>query len=132
MIEGKFEDTEGAEAVGFSHGDFGFVVQALNDAAGKELLSAEIVEDQLAVLTQRPSDFFHGFDAGTHGLPAPLIEELRGPGGLVVIPELLKSFLEKVSADGPQVIPEEVPQAEALFGLQILFAFEQEPTGLLQ
>jgi len=31
---------------------FGFVVQALHDATGKKLLSAEIVEDQLAVLTQ--------------------------------------------------------------------------------
>jgi hypothetical protein len=38
--------------LGFSHGDFGFVVQALDDAAGKKLLRAEIVEDQLAVLTK--------------------------------------------------------------------------------
>ena len=44
-------------------------------------LGAEIVEDQLAVLAQRPSDLFHRLDAGTHGLPARLIEELRGPGG---------------------------------------------------
>jgi hypothetical protein len=28
VIEGEFEDAEGAEAVGFSHGDFGFVIQA--------------------------------------------------------------------------------------------------------
>ena len=99
MIECEFENSEGAKAIRSSHGYFGLVVQALDYAAGKELLSAEIVEDQLAVLTQRPSDFFHGFDAGTHGLPAPLIEELRGPGGRVVIPELLEGFLEKVCAD---------------------------------
>jgi len=37
VIESKFEDTEGAEAIGFSHGDFGFVVQTLHDAAGKQL-----------------------------------------------------------------------------------------------
>src|ERR1700693_4467492 len=80
MIEGEFEDAEGAEAIGFSHSDFGFVVQALNNATGEELLSAEIIEDHLAMLTQRPGDLFHGFDPGTHGLPAPLIEELRGPG----------------------------------------------------
>ena len=132
MIEGEFEDTERTEAVGFSHGDFSLVVETLNDAAGKELLSAEIVEDQLAMLPQRPGDLFHRFDTGTHRLPAPLIEELRGPGGRVVIPELLKGFLEKVSADGPEVISEEVTQAEALFSLQILFAFEQEPARLLQ
>jgi hypothetical protein len=46
VIEGEFESAEGAEAVGFSHRDFGFVVEALNDAAGKEFLSAEVVEDQ--------------------------------------------------------------------------------------
>src|ERR1017187_2965070 len=132
MIEGEFEDTEGAKTVGFSHGDFGFVVEALDDAAGNELLSAEIVEDQFAVLTKRPCDLLHGFDAGTHRLPAPLIEELCRPSGRVVIPELLKGFLEKVSADGPQVIPKQVAQAEALFGLQILFAFKQEPARLLQ
>ena len=51
MIEREFKDPEGAEAVGVSHGDFGFVVQALHDPTGKKLLSAEIVEDQLAVLT---------------------------------------------------------------------------------
>jgi hypothetical protein len=132
VIECEFEDPKSAEAIGFSHGEFGFVVQALNDAAGKELLSTEIVEDQFAVLTERPGDLLHGFDTGTHGLPAPLIEELCGPGGGVVIPELLKGFLEKVSADGPEVISEEVTQAEALFSLQILFAFEQEPALLLQ
>ncbi len=60
MIEGEFEDTEGVEAVGFSHGDFGFVVEALNRAAGKEFLSAEIVEDQLTMLTQRRAIFFMG------------------------------------------------------------------------
>ena len=46
------------------HSDFRLVVQTLHDAAGK-LLSAEIVEDQLAALAQRPSDLFHGLDFGT-------------------------------------------------------------------
>jgi hypothetical protein len=52
VIEREFKATEGAKPVGFSHGDFGFVVQTLDDAAGKQLLSAEIVEDQFAVLAQ--------------------------------------------------------------------------------
>ena len=30
MIERKFSDSEGSKAVGFSHGDFGFVVQTLD------------------------------------------------------------------------------------------------------
>ena len=44
------EDAVGAEAVRFSHGDFSLVVQALHDAAGKQLLSAEIVEDEFAMI----------------------------------------------------------------------------------
>jgi hypothetical protein len=52
VIEGEFERTERAEAVGFSHSDFGFVVQALDHAAGKLFLSPEVVEDQLAMLAQ--------------------------------------------------------------------------------
>jgi hypothetical protein len=55
------------------------------------------------VPTQRPGDLLRRFDEGAHGLPAPLIQGLRGAGGLVVIPELLKRFLEKVSADDRQV-----------------------------
>ena len=49
MVEGKFEHSVGAKAVGFSHGDFGFIVQTFDDAAGEQLLSAEIVEDEFAV-----------------------------------------------------------------------------------
>ncbi len=49
MIERKFEATEGAESVNFSHGAFGFVVQSLHNPAGKRLLSAKIVEYQFAV-----------------------------------------------------------------------------------
>jgi hypothetical protein len=57
--------------VGFSHGDFSLVVQTLDNSAGKQLLSAEIVEDQFAVLAQRPGDVLHRLDARAHHLPAP-------------------------------------------------------------
>jgi len=57
-------------------------------------------------------------------LAAPLVEKFAGPGGRVVLPELLEGLLEKVSPDGLQVIPKQVAQAEALLLLQILFAFE--------
>jgi len=47
---GGTRPSDSSEAVGFSHGDFGFVVETLNHTAGKESLNAEIVEDQLTVL----------------------------------------------------------------------------------
>ena len=52
MIECKFEGAEGAETVGFSHGDFSLVVQTLDKSAGKQLLGSEIVEDQFAMLAE--------------------------------------------------------------------------------
>jgi len=48
----NYNAAEGAKAIGLSHGDFGFVVQALDDAAGKQFLRAEIVQDQFAVIAQ--------------------------------------------------------------------------------
>src|SRR3954470_16539290 len=74
MIKGKFETAEGAKSVGFPHGDFCLVVQALDDAAGKQLLSPEIVEDQLAVLAHGACDLLHGLDAGAHDLTTPFVE----------------------------------------------------------
>ncbi len=52
VIEGEFKAAEGAKSVRFPHSDFCLVVQTLNDAAGKQLLRAEIVEDQLTVIAQ--------------------------------------------------------------------------------
>ena len=60
VIKRQFEAAEGAEAVRFSHGDFGFIVQSLDDAAGKQLLSAEAIEDQLPMLPQERAIFFIG------------------------------------------------------------------------
>jgi hypothetical protein len=44
MIEGDFGHAKGSEAVGFSHSDFGFVVQPLDYATGESLSGAEIVD----------------------------------------------------------------------------------------
>src|SRR5271166_2748249 len=80
-IEREFQDAEGAKAIGSSHGYFGFIVQPLDHTAGKLLLGLEIVEQQLAVSAQGAGDFLHGLDAGAHGLIAPEIQEVAGPGG---------------------------------------------------
>ena len=136
MIESEFEDAEGAKAIGFSHGDFGLVVQAFHNAAGNQLLSPEVIEDQLPVLTEGARELLHGLNAGSHGLAAPPVEKLAGPGGRVVIPELLRGFLEKVSPDGPQVVAEELAEPEVLFVTEILLnrfrSVAQEPKVLPQ
>src|ERR1035441_5991973 len=108
MIKGEFEGAVVAESIRFSHGDFGLVVQPLHDAAGKQCLRPEIVQDEFTVVAERPGDLLHGFDARAHGLAAPLVEELAGPGGRIVLPESLKGFLEKVSADSLEIVAEEI------------------------
>jgi hypothetical protein len=49
MIERDFHDVEGPEAVGFSHGQFGLVVEALDNAevADDALLDAAVLTDGL-------------------------------------------------------------------------------------
>src|SRR5262245_21076451 len=125
MVESEFENAISAKTVGSSHGDFGLVIEALHDAAGYELLSAEIVQDQLPMLPQRAGDFLEGLDTGVHGLAAPLIQELAGPSRRVVIPELLKGFLEEVSRDGFQVITKEVAEPKMLFVAEVLVTAEE-------
>ena len=62
------------------------------------------------MLAEGTGDLLHRLDAGPHGLAAPLIEELAGPSGRVVIPELLEGFLEKVSADSFQIVPKQIAE----------------------
>src|ERR1700730_13117500 len=45
VIQGKFDNGESSESIGFSHCQFGLVVQAFDDAAGELLFGSEIVED---------------------------------------------------------------------------------------
>jgi hypothetical protein len=125
VIEGEFEDAIGTKTIGFSHGDFGLVVQTLHDSAGNEFLSAEVVQDEFPML---PGDFLEGLNARSHGLAAPLLEKLAGPSRRVVFPEFLKGLLEEVSADRFQVVPEETAEPEMLFGAEALSAPEQQPT----
>src|SRR6266478_5663971 len=81
------------------------------------------------MIAQRTGDLLHGFDSGSHGLAAPLVEELAGPGGRTIFPELLKGFLEKVGTDSLEVVAEEIAQPEVLVVAEILAAAEQQPTG---
>ena len=78
MIEGEFGDSEGSEPVGFSHSDFGFVVEPLDYAAGKLFSGAKVVEDEVAVSAYSSGDFLHRFDPRPHHLETPLVEELGG------------------------------------------------------
>src|SRR5260370_39225591 len=114
MIESQFEDSEGAESIRFSHSYFGFVVQPLDDTAGEQLVGSKVIEDEFAVLAQSAGDFLHRLDAGTHGLAAPLIEELAGPSWGIVFPQPLEVFLVQIGADGLQVEAEQVAETEFL------------------
>ena len=80
MIKSQFRDFEGAKARGFSHSDFGLVVQPLDDNAGERLAGAEIVEQEFAKRAQGAGEFLQWIDARAQHLGAPLVQELAGPG----------------------------------------------------
>jgi hypothetical protein len=44
VIQREFSHSKGPKAVGFSYGDFGLVVEALDNTTGDDLLGLEIVE----------------------------------------------------------------------------------------
>jgi hypothetical protein len=71
MIQGHFGDSEGPEAVGFSHSDFDLVIQSLDNAAGELFFGPKVVENQGSVGAQHLYDFFQGFDSGEHRLVTP-------------------------------------------------------------
>ena len=50
-------------------------------------------------------------------ITAPFVEKLAGPCGRLIIPELLKDFLEKVSTDGFQVIAKNIAEPKTLFAI---------------
>src|SRR6266702_963485 len=104
MIESDFGDAEGSEAVGFSHGQFGLFVEALDDSAGELFSGAEIIEDQFPVAAQGPGDLLHRFDARAHDLLAPIIEKPGGPSRRVVLPELLEIFFEQIGAHRLEIV----------------------------
>jgi hypothetical protein len=108
MIQGKFRHTERSKAVRFSHGDFRFVVETLDNPAGNHLLGLEVIENEVPVHAQHLGDLLHRLDAGAHGLPAPFIEELAGPGRRVIVPELVKVLFEEVCADGLEVVVQQI------------------------
>jgi hypothetical protein len=60
------------KTVGFSHGDFGLVIQPLYDTAGNQFLGAEVVQDELAMLPQGAGGPRRFQDAGKTKLGGPL------------------------------------------------------------
>jgi len=81
VIQGRFGNSEGAEAVGFSDSNFDLVVEAFDDAAGKLFLRPKVVRDEGAVGTEHLDDLLQQFDPRAHRLITPLIEELAARVG---------------------------------------------------
>ena len=52
MIQCDFRNPKGAESVGFSQGEFGFIVEALHDSGGELFSGPEIVQNDLDAACQ--------------------------------------------------------------------------------
>ena len=87
---------------------------------------------RLAVGAQGLGDFLHRLDARAHGLVAPVVEELGGPGRRVVVPELLEVFLEQIRPYGLEVIAQQIAEPGALRVDKVGFALEHAPSGFFE
>ena len=106
MEQSDFDGIEGAKPEGSSGGQFRFVVEALDYSSGNRSSCPEPVQDELSVLTEGPSDFFHRFDPGAHDFRAPAIEKAAGPVRRDVIPKKLELFLQQIAPDRPEIVLE--------------------------
>ena len=79
-----------------------------------------------------PGNLLHGLDARTQRRRAPGIQELPGPSGRLVGPQLLEVFLQQIGADAFEVIAEQLFESPLLGGGEILGALQEAPAGLLQ
>ena len=64
------------------------------------------VENERSMFADGACDFFHGLNARSHDLGAPLVEELSSPKRRNVGPELIKLFAKQISAYRFEVILE--------------------------
>src|ERR1700694_5946997 len=79
-----------------------------------------------------PGDLLHRLDAGSQRLIAPEIQEIAGPRGRGVRPELLKIFFQEIGPDGLEVVAEQIAQTELLLSGEIGFALQHTPPRFLQ
>src|SRR5438128_12152556 len=90
MKECNFSGFVSAKAVGFSEGHFDLVVQALDDAPGNGLWGTEIVQQNIAVLSQTGGDLLERGPAGAPDRVAPAGQKLSGPGPRDITPNALE------------------------------------------
>ena len=65
MIEREFCHSEGTKAVSFSHSDFSFVVEPLDNTAGELLSCPEVVEQKFPVGAHRAGEFLQWLALGS-------------------------------------------------------------------
>src|SRR5258708_7947175 len=132
MKECNFSGFVSAKAVGFSEGHFDLVVQALDDAPGNGLLGTEIVQQNIAVLSQTGGDLLERDQAGASDRLAPGVQKLSGPGRRDITPKVLEGRDQPVSSDRSQTRMFQLPHAPVFAGSPVLSVFEQSPAEFFQ
>ena len=66
------------------------------------------------MVTQCPHKRLHGVEPGTHGAGAPLVEKPSCPPGRCVVPEVVERLLQKIGANGAEVVLQDVGKLEGL------------------
>ena len=132
MIQSNFSSMIGSKSIRFSGSQFCFVVEALNNAAGKLSFSPKPVQQQGSMFPQTAGDFLHRFNLRAHRFRAPFVQKLPRPIGRFIRPEELKLLFQQIAPDRLQIILQQIRQLGLLFLGQVFRAFQQQPATLRQ
>src|SRR5271157_2911239 len=122
----------GAKAIRLSEGHFDLVVQALDHPAGNGFLGSEVIEQNLPMLSEAGRYGLERFETRAPDFLAPALQELAGPRGGDIAPEVFKGGHQPKSSDGGQSRMRQLCHAPAFAGGPMLPVLEQRPTEFLQ
>ena len=113
------EHQQGEELAGHAHGQLGHLAQVLDKSVRKSFLSPSVRFARARDACGVHGHCFHRLNASEHSLPSQEVLLLGPQLWAVVLPELLKVFLELVDADRLQVVAEQIAKADLLFAREV-------------
>ena len=106
LLTRQREHQQGEELAGHSHGQLGRLAQAFDKSVRKSFLFPRVRFARARDACGVHGHCFHRLNASEHSLPTQEVRLLGPQLWVVVLPELLKVFLEQVYADRLQVVAE--------------------------
>ena len=132
MIEHNFSGPECSEAIGFSGGQFEFMVETLHGTAGNRLFGTKPVQEELAMGAQHAGYLLHRFYARPHRLGAAVVQEFARPVRGNILPEELEAFFKEITSYSFEIEFQQIRQLGLLNIRKVLRPLEQTPARMFE